>query len=153
MTHQQRGWRLITVGVVRGGVVKFEVLPQIDGFIMTATLEFPEGTPPSVTREALDRVDAALRKNRGNASEQAVHSCLKRRNFASRLYAAGQTPSDVVRSLEREYRDELDETPGVNTVKSWVKLRCIAGMQMRFLTSSLLMVIGSKTGSVVILSP
>lgn len=50
----------LTMGVVRGGFVKFEVLPEIDGFIMTATLEFPEGTPPEITEEALHRVDAAL---------------------------------------------------------------------------------------------
>jgi len=51
---------LLTVGLVRGGFVKFEVLPEIDGFIMTATVEFPEGTPSEVTEEALGRVDAAL---------------------------------------------------------------------------------------------
>lgn len=50
----------LTVGLVRGGFVKFEVLPEIDGFIMTATIEFPEGTPSEVTEEALGRVDAAL---------------------------------------------------------------------------------------------
>lgn len=51
---------LLTLGLMRGGLVKFEVLPEIDGFLMTATLEFPEGTPPEVTKEALERVDAAL---------------------------------------------------------------------------------------------
>jgi multidrug efflux pump subunit AcrB len=51
---------LLTVGLVRGGFVKFEVLPEVDGFMMTATLEFPEGTPAELTEEALGRVDAAL---------------------------------------------------------------------------------------------
>lgn len=51
-----------TVGLVRGGFVKFKVFPKIDGYIMTATLEFPEGTPPEITEEALRRVDAALLK-------------------------------------------------------------------------------------------
>jgi multidrug efflux pump subunit AcrB len=51
---------LITIGLVRGGIIKFQVFPPIDGFIMTSTVEFPAGTPPAVTRNALDRVEIAL---------------------------------------------------------------------------------------------
>lgn len=50
----------LTIGLVRGGFVKFEVFPEVDGFIMTATIEFPEGTPPEITEDALRRVDTAL---------------------------------------------------------------------------------------------
>jgi len=50
----------ITVGVMKGGLLKFEVFPDIDGFVATATVEFPEGTPAEVTREGIDRIEAAL---------------------------------------------------------------------------------------------
>ena len=39
----------LTIGLVKGGILKFEVFPEIDGFIMTSTVEFPSGTPPDVT--------------------------------------------------------------------------------------------------------
>ena len=51
---------LITVGLVKSGIIKFEVMPEIDGFVMTATAEFPNGTPPEVTRQAIDQIDTAL---------------------------------------------------------------------------------------------
>jgi multidrug efflux pump subunit AcrB len=51
---------LLTVGLVRSGIVKFEVFPEIDGFIITAHAEFPNGTPPEVTARAIDKIDAAL---------------------------------------------------------------------------------------------
>ena len=54
------GILLLTVGLVRSGIVKFEVFPEIDGFIITAHVEFPNGTPPEVTAETIDKVDAAL---------------------------------------------------------------------------------------------
>jgi multidrug efflux pump subunit AcrB len=45
---------------VRSGIIKFEVFPKLDGFIMTATAEFPSGTPPEVTRRAIEEINAAL---------------------------------------------------------------------------------------------
>jgi cytochrome c553 len=50
-------------------------------------------------QEKLDRVDHALRNNPSHASEMAVQSCLKRRNFAARLYDSGQR-ARADRSLE-----------------------------------------------------
>jgi hypothetical protein len=32
----------------------------MDGFVMTATAEFPSGTPPEVTRRAIEEIEAAL---------------------------------------------------------------------------------------------
>ncbi len=51
---------LLTIGFMRSGLLKFEVFPEVDGFIMTATVEFPEGTPPQVTRDAIAAIDQAL---------------------------------------------------------------------------------------------
>jgi cytochrome c553 len=41
--------------------------------------------------EAIARVDQALKKNPNRVSEHALESCLSRRNFAAKLYYAGQT--------------------------------------------------------------
>ena len=51
---------LLTIGLVRSGILKFEVFPEIDGFIMTSTVEFPSGTPPEITENAIKQIDAAL---------------------------------------------------------------------------------------------
>ena len=48
---------LLTLGLVKGGLVKFQVFPKIDGFVITSTVEFPEGTPPEVTSRALERIE------------------------------------------------------------------------------------------------
>ncbi len=53
---------MLSIGLVRGGIIKFKVFPSIDGFIMTSTVEFPAGTPPSVTRDALGQVEDALQR-------------------------------------------------------------------------------------------
>ena len=37
---------LLTIGLLRSGLLKFEVFPAVDGFIITSTIEFPDGTPP-----------------------------------------------------------------------------------------------------------
>lgn len=51
---------LLTIGLVKGGILKFEVFPEVDGFIMTSTVEFPGGTPSDVTKQAIEQIDAAL---------------------------------------------------------------------------------------------
>lgn len=50
----------LSLGLVRSGIIKFEVMPEIDGYIMTATVEYPNGTPADVTIDTLDRIEAAL---------------------------------------------------------------------------------------------
>ncbi|MEK6196321.1 MAG: efflux RND transporter permease subunit, partial [Deltaproteobacteria bacterium] len=35
----------ITIGLMNSGIIKFLVMPEIDGFIITATVEFSEGSP------------------------------------------------------------------------------------------------------------
>jgi len=51
---------LLTLGFIQSGMLKFEVFSSIDGFVITSTAEFPSGTPPEVTREALENIEAAL---------------------------------------------------------------------------------------------
>ncbi|HOR28568.1 MAG TPA: efflux RND transporter permease subunit [Candidatus Sumerlaeota bacterium] len=64
-------WRYVTVaaaiaflflclGVQRAGLVKFELLPDIDTDYLIAQVEFPSGTPLSITRQAVERMEQAL---------------------------------------------------------------------------------------------
>ncbi len=51
---------MLTVGFVKGGLVKFQVFPKLDGFVITSTVEYPEGTPPDITSEALQQIEMAF---------------------------------------------------------------------------------------------
>jgi multidrug efflux pump subunit AcrB len=51
---------LLTIGLILGGILKFEVFPEIDGFIITSTVEFPSGTPPVITEQTIKQIDSAL---------------------------------------------------------------------------------------------
>ena len=51
---------MLSVGLVKGGLVKFQVFPKLDGFVITSTVEFPEGTPPDVTSKALKQIETAF---------------------------------------------------------------------------------------------
>lgn len=53
---------MLSVGLVKGGLVKFQVFPKLDGFVITSTVEFPEGTPPDVTKDALKQIEAAFNR-------------------------------------------------------------------------------------------
>ena len=53
---------LACAGLYRGGLVKFIMFPKVDGNIMIARIEFPNGTPLGVTQDAVERVEAALRR-------------------------------------------------------------------------------------------
>ena len=50
----------LTLGLVQGGFVKFEVFPPIDGFVVSSSVRFPDGTPAHVTKQALQQMDDAL---------------------------------------------------------------------------------------------
>lgn len=51
---------LLTLGLVQGGIIKFDVIPEMDGFVIASTVEFPNGTPLEVTQNAVEQIDAAL---------------------------------------------------------------------------------------------
>ena len=51
---------LAVLGMVRGGMVKYSVFPQTDGYVITASVAFPEGTPSVVTVAAMEKMEAAL---------------------------------------------------------------------------------------------
>ena len=51
---------LLAVGLVRGGIVQFEVFPSIDSDMLNATVEFPDGTPLAATENAIVQLEQAL---------------------------------------------------------------------------------------------
>ena len=81
---------LLTIGLVSGGIIKFTVFPSIDGFIMTSTVEFPAGTPPAITRNALDQIEGALLRLAERTATQSGESLLE-----DRLTLVGGTLSDI----------------------------------------------------------
>ena len=51
---------LVAVGFRAGGILKFELFPSVDSDTLTATVEFPDGTPMRVTEGAVEQLAAAL---------------------------------------------------------------------------------------------
>lgn len=84
---------MITIGLMKGGLLKFEVFPEIDGFVVTGTVEMPEGTPTAVTREALGQVDAALLRLAARTETRSDDPLV-----VDRLTLIGQTLEDPPRS-------------------------------------------------------
>ena len=70
----------ITIGVVKGGLLKFEVFPEIDGYIITAEVEFPEGTSHGITKQAVRKIEKALWQMAGNtkttSGQPLVRDCV-----------------------------------------------------------------------------
>ncbi len=80
---------LLTLGLVRGGLVKFQVFPKIDGFVITSTVEFPDGTPVAVTRQALQRIELGFLRVAERTPTRSGEPMIKKR-----LILVGQTLSD-----------------------------------------------------------
>jgi len=70
---------LLTIGLIKGGILKFEVIPEVDGFVMTSTVEFPSGTPSEITGQAIARIEAALLRLAENAQTSSGESLLENR--------------------------------------------------------------------------
>ena len=60
----------LTIGFMKSGILKFEVFPELDGFVITSTVEFPSGTPAHITKQAIDQIEAAM--NRISARTETV---------------------------------------------------------------------------------
>ncbi len=81
---------LLSLGLVKSGILKFEVMPDIDGFIMTATVEYPSGTPADVTRDTLAHIEEALLRLEQKTETPSGESLL-----VDRLALTGQTLEDI----------------------------------------------------------
>jgi multidrug efflux pump subunit AcrB len=70
---------LICIGFFRAGIIKFEVFPEVDGFIMTANVEFPVGTPTEITEKAVKQVEEALVRLSSKTATKTGEPLLKER--------------------------------------------------------------------------
>ena len=52
----------ITFGLLGGGFLKFTMFPKVDSDLITATIEFPNGTPLEVTAVGVQRMEEALER-------------------------------------------------------------------------------------------
>ncbi len=89
---------LLTFGLVKGGVVKFHVFPKIDGFVVTSTIEFPDGTPPHVTEEALKKIEEGFVRVADRTPTLTGEPLIKKR-----LILVGQTLSEQNRKTGPNY--------------------------------------------------
>ncbi len=80
---------MLTMGLVMGGLVKFQVFPKIDGFVITSTVEFPDGTPPAITRQALQKIEKSFLKVAKRLPTASGEPMIKKR-----LVLLGQTLSN-----------------------------------------------------------
>ncbi len=70
---------LVAVGLLAGGVLKFQGFPEIDGDVLQARVLLPQGTPLSRTQEVVEELsDAIHRVGEQTSSEQAQGKSLIR---------------------------------------------------------------------------
>lgn len=83
---------LLSLGLVKSGILKFEVFPDIDGFIMSAHVEYPGGTPADVTADTLANIEAALLR-----LEKKTQTLTEESMLVDRVKMVGQTLEDLPR--------------------------------------------------------
>jgi len=84
---------LLTIGLIKGGILKFEIFPEVDGFIMTSTVEFPSGTPLDITKQTIEQIDAALLRLAKHSQTRSGDPLIQ-----DRLSLVGQTLEGIPRS-------------------------------------------------------
>jgi multidrug efflux pump subunit AcrB len=84
---------LLAIGLIKGGILKFEIFPEIDGFIMTSTVEFPSGTPLDITKQTIEQIDAALLRLAKHSQTRSGDPLIQ-----DRLSLVGQTLENLPRS-------------------------------------------------------
>lgn len=60
---------LVTVGLIVGGRIKFSFFPPVEGNNVVAFITMPQGTPPEVTAEALERLERSARQLQQEAAD------------------------------------------------------------------------------------
>lgn len=80
---------ILTMGVINSGLIKVQVFPKIDGFVVTSTVEFPEGTPVYVTRDALEQIESSFVRVAERMETSSGEPMIKKR-----LSLLGQTLGD-----------------------------------------------------------
>ncbi|SMO84667.1 Multidrug efflux pump subunit AcrB [Thalassovita litoralis] len=129
------GALIATVGALRGGVVKRDAMPEIDGDVLEARLMLPAGTPLARTEAAVAQVEAALaRVNAALTPDQPDGQPLVQRTITKmgRNLSAGETGPHVATvstdllsaeirgttldELISAWRQEIGPLPGVSSL-------------------------------------
>tara|TARA_R110002049_G_scaffold285698_1_gene466756 strand:+ start:167930 stop:171133 length:3204 start_codon:yes stop_codon:yes gene_type:complete len=66
------GLLLVSVGIVRSGIVPFLIFPRVDQSSLTAEVKYPDGTPASLADEATRRIEDAILKVGREAAEEGL---------------------------------------------------------------------------------
>lgn len=53
---------LLTLGLIQSGIIKFQIFPRVDNFLISSNVQFPRGTPIEVTRNAVRQLEAAIQR-------------------------------------------------------------------------------------------
>lgn len=80
---------LLCAGLVAGGAIKFNVFPKQASSIIAASVAFPEGTPFSITQQAVARMEAAAKQ-----AAQTVPSMSDKPLISTILATIGQEPGE-----------------------------------------------------------
>ncbi len=81
---------MLTIGLVQGGIIKFVNFPELDGTLLRATIEFPNGTPPDVTKKAANQVSNALGRIEEKYKSKSGDPVIK-----TKFVVVGQTLDDI----------------------------------------------------------
>jgi len=62
---------LITIGVIRGGFIRFQFFPDVESDFMAAMVKLPQGAPVEATSEAVRRLEESATRLREEARERS----------------------------------------------------------------------------------
>jgi len=122
---------LLTIGMVRGGLIKFQMFPAFDGFIISATAEFADGTPLEVTQDAVHHIEDSLgrmaaRRETASGEPLVKHSLAvigqalydfgkagTHVGFVQAIFADSEARGIPSSELMVEWEKEVGEIPGI----------------------------------------
>jgi multidrug efflux pump subunit AcrB len=80
---------ILTIGLMNSGLIKVQIFPKFDGFVITSTVEFPAGTSVSVTSETLKHIESSFVRAAERMETVSGEPMIKKR-----LSLLGQTLGD-----------------------------------------------------------
>jgi multidrug efflux pump subunit AcrB len=130
---------LLCVGMVAGGVIKFRFMPEVDGDVITATLQMPVGTPVAETSRIVERMVASgqeviatydLQLPAGGTALRHIYAAVGSKiiKMAGETSGGGHlaevalllTPSEKrgipAAEIAKAWRNEVGEVPGADSL-------------------------------------
>ena len=107
---------ILAVGLIRSGVTPFKLFPKIDAKRIQARLIFPDGTPASVTEEAIAQVERALDETStrlaagGRPLVTFVHSSVGSADIRGKPSIESKLGGSHIGSVSVELEDAINRT-------------------------------------------